>query len=181
LGALVVLTLAVILVVTSIVTVKVVRQKKTNIGKLLISIGIPLIAILVVFGDELAGTIYMRALCRSEGNRVYKTVELPASYFKQVPQEFGGGFMPDDKQLESRFNFRVNDQPARHFRVKQMRLTITDKATGETLGEADSFNVGCGWFQSMFGIQCAYGCPTERLDGPGPLSKQIFRRASSTN
>jgi hypothetical protein len=181
LGALVVLALAVVLIVTSIVTVKVVRQKKTKAGKLLTSIGLPLIAILVVFGDELAGIIYMRALCRAESNRVYKTVELPASYFKQVPQEFGGGYMPDEKKLESRFDLRFDDQPVRHFRVNAFRLTITDKTSGEKLGEADSFNVGCGWFQSMFGIQCAYGCPTERLDGPGPLGKQVFRRALSAN
>ena len=180
-GALVVLAWLVILTIVSIVTVNVARRRKTTIGKLLASIGIPLVAILTVYGDELAGIIYMRALCRTEGNRVYKTLELPASYFKLLPQEFGGGYMPDENQLKSRYDFRVDDQPDRHFRVNAFRLTIIDKTSGEKLGEADSFNVVCGWFQNLFGIQCGYGCPTERLDGPGPLSKQVFRRAVTTN
>jgi hypothetical protein len=181
LGALVLLALAAILVVTSIVTVNVVRRMKTGTGKLLASVAIPMVAILVVFGDELAGVVYMHSLCRAQTNRVYKTVELPASYFKQLPQDVGAGYMPDEKQLRSLYDFRIDDQPVRHFRVNAFRLTVIEKTSGEKLGEADSFNVGCGWFQNMFGIQCVYGCRTERTDGPGLLSNQIFRRASPSN
>jgi hypothetical protein len=179
LGALVVLALAVILVVTSIVTVKVVRQKKTNVGKLLVSIGIPLIAIVVVFGDELAAVIYMHVLCKTEGGpRVYKTVDLPTSYFKEASQEYWGGYMPDDKQLKSRFDLRFEDS-AHALGVSRSRFLIIDRTTSETLGESVRFGARCGWFQSMFGIQCGYDCPSgRRID---ELYKQVFRHSRSTN
>jgi hypothetical protein len=179
LGALVVLALAVVLVVTSIVTVKVVRQKKTKAGKLLASIGLPLIVILVVFGDELAAVTYMHVLCKTEGGpRVYKTVELPTSYFKEASQEYWSGYMPDEKQLKSRFDFR-SEERAHPLGLMSRRFAIIDRTNGETLGASVTVSVSCGWFQSMFGIQCGYRCPT----GPSidQLYKQVFRHSLSTN
>jgi hypothetical protein len=179
LGALVLLALAVILVVTSIVTVNVVRRAKTETGKLLASVAIPIVAILVVFGDELAGVVYMHALCRGEGGiRIYKTVELPAIYFKEASQEFWDGYMPDDKKLKPRFDLHFEDSK-RPLRLERSRFVIIDTTNGETLGESVRFGVRCGWFQSIFGLQCGYGCPAGRPIGQ--LYKQVFRRVHSTN
>ncbi len=79
------LWLIVILLPVSIwVAVKVAKRFK-NIGVRLASgLSVFLLVFLVLFGDEIAGKMYLDHLCATEaGVKVYQTVELPAEYWDE--------------------------------------------------------------------------------------------------
>jgi len=107
--------------------------------------------IMVIFGliplwDILPGQLYHQYLCKTEGGvKVFKTIEIPGTYFLPNGQ-------PDEKKIHEDFvdwEGEPNRAFSRLFHMTKNQDVLLDKHTREPLGTATDFWYYGGWLKVM--------------------------------
>ena len=107
--------------------------------------------IMVMFGlipvwDILPGQLYHQYLCRTEGGvKVFKTIEIPATYFLSTGQ-------PDEKKVHEDFVDWEGEPDrafSRLFHMTKNQDVLLDKHTRARLGTATDFWFYGGWLNVM--------------------------------
>lgn len=109
---------------------------------------------LALFGDEIAGRMYLNHLCETEaGVKVYQTVELPAEYWdeKGRPKYLAANGFVDMKLLPDRFIWHNVDEPYVDLviKIRKRRWQLLDKESHVVLGERISYMRYFGWINQF--------------------------------
>jgi hypothetical protein len=161
--------------------IKLAKRFKRRSTKLAGGVGIFLLGFTVLFGDEIAGGIYLNYLCNTEaGVKVYQTVELPAEYW----DENGKPKFYDDKNgnftLEG---YRVDYETGVYssfFHVDNAGYKRAEVRSGQVLGEVTDFRHWGGWIKRNFNPAgpSANSCEN-RKEHSNNLIKKIFTQKKS--
>jgi len=155
-----------------------IARKKIGMGwkrKVAGGFAVFLLALLLPFGDEIAGRVYFNHLCETEaGAKVYQTIELPAEYWDQDGKPtFYNGAMNNDvpsyafKRLGIAVSLESRDRH-RSFHIDQFGATIKDKKTDTVISEFTGFRYWGGWIARSFSphntaISCGGGTAYDEL------------------
>ena len=119
---------------------------KTNGMKLNINVSIFILIILILFGDEIVGSIYFKYLCNTKaGIKVYHKVKLPTDYWDEQgrPKFYSvknGNFKLKGYSIEYKIG---KYSPV--FHIENAGYRRIDKQSGQVLGEVINFMYWGGW------------------------------------
>jgi hypothetical protein len=125
----------------------------------------------MLFGDEIAGRIYLSHLCVKEaGVKVYHTVELPAKYWdEQGKARFYVNF---DSLLGKSYSVKYKSGPySSIFYIDNAGYAYSNTLTGQVLGEAIDFRYWGGWINRNLFPPSAKSC----IDYSDPSNRLIDR------
>lgn len=147
------------------------RSAATTRRKTLVVGVVALLGYAVLFGDEIAGRIYLNHLCTTEARvKVYQTVELPAEYWdEQGREKFYVNF---DSLLGKTYS--VKYKPGTYsspFHIDNAGYAYSNTKTGQVLGEAVDFRYWGGWIRRNLFPPSAKSC----IDYSDPSSRLIDR------
>lgn len=141
--------------------------------------------ILIPTWDEILGRIYFKSLCETEsGVKVYKLVELPGEYWfpDGKPKFIKANGDPDEAMLSDRVGFsnEFQEKYSTYFRIKRDARVVSERSTGQVLGEYVRFIYFGGWLMNHTSVHVGgIGCPTPEMNDYGGMVKQVFNRPSS--
>ena len=136
------------------ITHKAGKRFKSSNSKFMIFAGVFALIFLLLFGDGIAGKIYLKHLCDTKsGFKIYHTVKLPAKYWdeKGKPKYIGANGFVDMKLLPSRIKWRHVDEPFINslIKIEMWRWELIDKNTKTVLGERITFVRYYGWLNEF--------------------------------
>lgn len=174
------LWLIVLIVPVAIVTAVVVAKRYRSIGaKFVSSLAVLLVFFTALFGDEIAGRMYLNHLCETEaGVRIYHTVELPAEYWDENGKpkfynNINGNFTLDGYDIEYIAGIR-----SKAFHIDNAGYKRLDYKSRDVLGEVTDYRYWGGWLRREFSVQnTAVGCENRR-DLSNRLVNGIFKKES---
>jgi hypothetical protein len=140
-----------------------------------------LVALSVLFADEIVGRIYLTHLCATKTEvKVFRTVELPAELWDQrgKPQ-----FYNDAIGTFTLPGYELRDHTTRYshfFHIDKSENKRVEKSSGDVLGETVNFRYWGGWLRRNFGLihNTANSC-SGGLARTNMLIEKIFRPAKS--
>lgn len=154
--------------------------------------------VLIPTWDIVPGYIYFYSICGIEsGQRINKTVELPAEYYliagdidKSRRDEWGkypiakGGELNRLKLKERYIHTNQHDKNYfKLFHITKVYSFIQDKQTSQILGDATSFVYSGGWLEnSIFEFPGNRWCPDTLIDNGfihSTLEEKIFKAVKS--
>jgi len=149
--------------------------------RIAIKAGIFLFAFLILFGDEIAGGIYLNYLCATKaGVKVYQTVELPAEYWDEQGKpkfydEKNGNFYlskdyPTEFKIDSNYSFLYIDKLVTHLR---------DQKKDKLFSERVSYMLWGGWIRRNLSPHNTATSCSNNLEQYGNFIKQTFKQANS--
>jgi hypothetical protein len=144
-------------------------------------IGALLVALSVLFADEIVGRIYLSHLCATKTEvKVFRTVELPAEFWDERGK---ARFYNDAIGNFSLAGYDLKNHTTRYsslFHIDKSENKRVEKSSGEVLGETVNFFYWGGWIRRNFGLihNSANTCPGT-LQRSSTLIEKIFRPATS--
>lgn len=139
----------------------------TSSAKWFVMISSAAVFILLPIWDEIAGRIYFRHLCESEGGiKVYKTIELGSAYWNPdgTPKFIIGRLLVDRKLLADKLGFERNtqDESQSFFRIRTSKEIVRIRETDDVLGSYSHFIHYGGWVRNHSGLHVTGKiCPSE--------------------
>jgi hypothetical protein len=140
-----------------------------------------LVALTMLFADEIAGRIYLSHLCATKTEvKVFRTVELPVELWDQRGKP---RFYNDAIGNFNLTGYELRDHTTRYsafFHIDKSENMRVEKSSGQVLGETVNFRYWGGWLRRNFGLihnsanSCSGGLARTNL-----LIEKIFRPAKS--
>ena len=157
------------------------KQFKSTGRKVTAGAGVVVVIFLALFGDELAGRVYLRHLCATEaGVKVYQTVELPAEYWdaggrpKFYDPRNGNFFLGKDYTYE-----RKTETLSSILHIDRSTSTLVNKVKDREYGRITSFMDWGGWMRrNLSPANSAVSCGNH-LEWHLRLMREVFRQANS--
>lgn len=159
------------------------RRPSTSSSKWLITLFSAGVFISLPIGDEIAGYIYFRHLCETEGGvRVYKTVELGPEYwnpdgsskFITVEAEREGKILVPGYSWESQWT-RDFDKA---FNLAKQRYSVVEVSTGNEIASKTFFVNFHGWLiNHSFAHVTGDRCPSQDTPTYRGLLERVFVRS----
>jgi hypothetical protein len=157
--------------------IKLAKRFKRRSAKLAGGVGIFLLGFAVLFGDEIAGRIYLNYLCNTEaGVKVYQTVELPAEYWDAEGKARFRVYEGDNHKTmfligaskfeDSRFEYSMFIEPHNSlFNTEKTGFRLRERESGNLLGEVLYFRYWHGWLlRNLSTDHSATSCDMKNLD-----------------
>jgi len=158
----------------AIVLVKRLKQKP---AKFVGAIGVFVILFLLLFGDEIAGRIYLSYLCSTEaGVKVYQTVELPKEYWDEEGRAKFRVYEGDNHKTmfligtakfeDTRFEYSMYAEPfSSFFHIDKTGFRLRERESRKILGEVLYFRYWHGWLaRNLSPDRSATSCVMKNLD-----------------
>lgn len=134
---------------------KVGKRFKPRGAKLAVGVGIVALVFLVLFGDEIAGRVYLNHLCANEaGVKVYHTVELPAEYWDEAgrPRFFNqyGNLNRDFWMKELDESGGKVERSSTIFAIDKSTSLVKGRPSQKVLAEITTYRYWGGWVRRNF-------------------------------
>lgn len=186
------LWLMMIVVPVSILTALVVARRFKKLGVRIAAGSIVLLAfVLLLFGDEIAGRMYLSHLCATEaGVRVYQRAELPLGQWDEDgrPRYIARNGFVDMKLLPGKYKWHKIEEPfvTSVIRIRKWRWQLIDTETNVVLGEKITFMRDYGWLNRLsvapnIGESCAYLGQDKEREREQELFSNIFIPSTSVH
>lgn len=161
------------------VAYKVAKGGKVVTSRIAAFASVLLACFLALFGDEIAGRMYLNHLCETEaGVKVYQTVELPAEYWDEQGRarfydERNGNFYlsidyPTELTIENNYSF---------FHIDKLVTSLRDKKKERVFAERISYMNWGGWMRRNFSPHNTATSCSNDTEQYGNLIKQAFKPA----
>lgn len=130
------------------------KGRRTTASKIGSFAAVLLAFFLVLFGDEIAGRMFLNHLCATEaGVKVYQTVELPAEYWDEGgnPRFLTNRGILRSEVIGDRFVWDGINEPYVRLLIKidKKRWVLHDKSSKRNLAEKTSFVRHYGWLNKF--------------------------------
>jgi hypothetical protein len=159
------LWLFVLLLIASVwIGFKVSNRFRSGTAKAAAGLGVATLVLVVPFGDEIVGRLYLDHLCATEGGaKVYRTVKLPPEYWDESGQpKFFNRFGSLDRDLWlSKLDEKANrsNRYSSLFAIDKDTSLIKDKSDGNVIAELTQFLYWGGWIRrNLTPHNSASGC-----------------------
>ncbi|MDO8705084.1 MAG: hypothetical protein Q7J84_09085 [Sulfuricaulis sp.] len=160
------------------------KRLKRKPAKFVGAVGVFLILFLLLFGDEIAGRIYLNHLCATEtGVKVYKTVELPAEYWDEQGRAKIQTFKSDapgiirliGTSVPSFDEISFTELYSPSFHIEKAGFRLREIESKNVTGEIVYFMYWGGWARrNLSPHNSATSCELKNLDG---WEYNIFQRS----
>ncbi|MGA8051865.1 MAG: hypothetical protein WCA09_16920 [Burkholderiales bacterium] len=143
--------------------------------------GVVVVIFLALFGDEIAGRVYLGHLCATgAGVNVYQTVELPAEYWdaagrpKFYDPRNGNFFLGENYSYE-----RKTERYSSIFHIDRSTSTLVNKTRDREYGQITSFMDWGGWMRrNLSPANSAVSCGNY-LEQHLRLMREVFKQSNS--
>lgn len=132
---------------------------------------------LALFGDEVAGRMYLNHICATEaGVNVYQTVELPAGYWDESGKPMFRIYEGDNHETmflvgaysyeDGRFEYSMYVEPySSIFHIEKTGFRLRERKTEKVLGEVINFRYWHGWLsRNLSPHNSAVSCEVSNMD-----------------
>ncbi|MEO1768096.1 hypothetical protein [Thiobacter aerophilum] len=123
------------------------KRLKQKSAKFMSVIGVFLILFLLLFGDEIAGRIYLSHLCATQaGVKVYQTVELPKEYWDEegIAKFYRNFNSLLGKSYSRKYKSEIYSSI---FHIDKVGFVYSNKNSDQVLGEEIDFGHWGGWIR----------------------------------